>query len=291
MRLTEKEYNKYLSIHPRLIYYVGKKLNEIPKRVNYEEFMNYSVEEKYPIRNALYENIELVENYIKDNISDLSDFDKEIIRGFKYFKKGTFYVVKLSKKYAFFLSDKYVYGVYALNDPFQMFWGNNLPVMIEAILLPFNGKIIYDGMIQTYPVHLGRGISSSIKNNYRLSEGKYGVITELPEKIEIESAISIEKELLVMMKTKSLREQNWNEIEIILDENPDLMPIYVKEWGKINTRKKKKELKNIGIKKCHFGIYNDTIIASGKSKLEVEKLVADLISDEEIRKSVFYFKL
>lgn len=43
-------------------------------------------------------------------------------------------LVKLTKKYAYFLNDDYVYGVNALNDPFQLFFGNNLPTMVEAVL-------------------------------------------------------------------------------------------------------------------------------------------------------------
>ncbi len=110
MRLNQKEYYKYLEIHPKMIYYVGKRKKLIPKSTTLEDFMNYSVEDKYPIRNAMYENTHMLNDYIKENSEELSEEDKDIIRGFKYFKQGTFYVVKLTKKYAYFLGDKYVYG-------------------------------------------------------------------------------------------------------------------------------------------------------------------------------------
>ena len=292
MRLNEQEYNQYLSIHPKLIYYVGQKKNLIPARTTFEEFLNYSAKDKFPVRNALYENMHMLETYIKEHTNELSEEDKEIIREFKHFKKGIFYVIKLLKKYALFMDEKYVYGVYALNDPFEMFWGNNLPVMVQAVLLPYKGKIIYDGLISNYPIHLGGGIRSSIKNSYALMEGRYGVITELPENIDpTKLENNLEKELLIMMKTKASRDHNWYEIEDLLEENPQLMPVYIKEWGRINSRAKKKELKNLGIKKQHFALYNDTIITSSATQKELEKKVRELISDNETQEAIFYFKL
>jgi len=292
MKLNDEENVKYSEIHTKLIYYVGRKENLIPTSTSFEEFMDYSPEEKFPIRNALYDNIHLLDDYIKEHTESLSEEDKSIIQEFEHFKRGTFYVVKLTKKYAHFLGGKYVYGVYALNDPFQMFWGNNVPVMIQAVLLPFKGKIIYDGLISSYPIRFGRGIKNNIKNDYALSEGKYGIITELPEKIDTSNLEnSAEKELLIMMKTKSSREHNWYDIERLLEKHPELNAIYIREWGRINSRKKKKELKELGIKKRHFAMYNDTILVSGKTEKVVKGEVAELIGDDEKRKSVYYFKL
>ena len=292
MRLNEEEYYKYLDIHPKIIYYVGKRKRLIPNSITLEEFMNYSAEDKYPIRNAMYENIHMLNDYIQENSENLSEEDKEIIRGFKHFKQGTFCVIKLTKKYAYFLGDKFVYGVHALNDPFQSFWGNNLPIMVQAVLLPYKGKIIYDGIISNYSIHFGKGIRSSIKNEYALSEGKYGIITDLPEIInEKNIEKSVEKELLIMMKTKSSREYNWYEIESLLEEHPELEPVYIKEWGRINSRKKKKEMRGLGIKKRWFAMYNDIIILSGKSEKELRMEIRTLIEDARKREGIYYFKV
>ena len=165
MRLNEEEYYQYLKLHINIIYYVGRKKNLIPASTTVEDFRRYSTDDKVPIRNAVYENIEMLDEYIYDHSENLSEEEKEIILDFKKFKKGTFYIIKLTKKYAYFFGDKYVYGVYALNDPFQMFFGNNLPIMVEAVLLPFKGKIVYDGMISSYRMSFGKGMRNSLKND------------------------------------------------------------------------------------------------------------------------------
>lgn len=292
MRLTEEEYNKYMEIHPKLIHYVGKKKGLIPTDMTFETFMNLPVEEKYPIRNAMYDNIDLLNNYIKEHTEILSEADKDIIRGFKYFERGTFYVIKLTKKFAYFLSEKYVYAVHALNDPFQSFWGNNLPTMVQTVLLPFQGKIIYDGIASTYPIHLGRGITASIKNDALLLESKYGIIKELPVFID-ENTLknNAGNQLLVMMKTKVSREQNYYEIQDLISDNPTLQPLYIKEWGRINSRAKKKALKALEIKKRWFAIHDDTIVASSQTEKDLIKQVNQILQNEEERKAIYYFKI
>ena len=291
MRLNEEEYYQYIGLHINIIYYVGRKKKLIPASTTVEDFRRYSTDDKVPIRNAVYENIEMLDDYIADHSEDLSEEEKEIILDFKNFKKGTFCVVKLTKKYAYFFGDKYVYGVYALNDPFQMFWGDNLPIMVQAVLLPFKGKIVYDGMISSYRMSFGKGMTNSIKNDYTLSEAKYGVITELPEKIDnsiLEN--SAEKELLILMKTKSSREYNKYQIADLLLEHPELEPIHTREWGRINSRAKKKELKGLGVQKRWFAMYNNTILLSGKSEKELKIELKKLIQNDKHRAGIYYFK-
>ncbi|MEM0992646.1 MAG: hypothetical protein AAF806_31735 [Bacteroidota bacterium] len=290
--MNEKENDQYIEIHTRLVYYVGKRKKLIPNTTSFDEYMEYTVEDKYPVRNALYKNIHLIEDYIEAHSDILSEEDKAIIREFKHFRQGTFYVVKMTKKSTHFLGKKYVYEVHALRDPFQLFFGNKVPVMVDTVLLPFKGKIIYDGILSTYSIRFGGGISSSLKNEYALAEGKYGVITSLPEKIdEIKAAHSVERELLAMMKTKSSRAYNEYAIEDLLLKHPELRPTYIREWGRANARNKRKILKSLGIEKRWFALVNDTIIASANSERELRKETQAMTLDDEQRKGIYYFKV
>jgi len=292
MRLSEEEYYQFYDLHPLLLYYIGSQKHMIPPNTTLEDFMMLSVQEKYPIREALYENINVIDDFIRDFGKEFSKEEIEIIQGFKNFKKGSFYVMQLTKKHALFLGDEFVYAVLALGDPFEYFWGNQLPVMVETVLLPFKGKIIYDGIIATNPIHFGRGIGNSLKNELNLKKGQYGLITKLPIDNEIKNRkVSLKETLLILMKTKASREQNYYEIEELLEKNPNLYPTYYKEWGRINSRGKKKELKEIGIKKHHFAIYIDTILCSAKTLKEVEETVKNMVNDKDALNSIHYFKV
>lgn len=292
MHLNKEEYRQYMRLQPSVLYYVGQQQKILPSKMSFEEFMATPRNDKLPTREALYDNIHLLEKYIKENAAVLSEEDQSIIRNFKHFKKERFFVVKQTNKYAFFLGEKHVYAVHALNDPFQTFWGDNLPVMIETVLLPFKNKIVYDGILFGSNIHFGKGIRESIKNNLNIAEGRYGLITSLPVKIDASVLQnSSERELLAMMKTKSSREQNWYKIQDLIEEHPNLNAVYMKEWGRINTRAKKKELKSLGVKKRWFGIYNDTILASGNNEKEVYKQISAMLSEQGDLEAVFYFKV
>jgi hypothetical protein len=294
MRLTESEYYKFMDLHPPLIHFTGKKLKMLPDSTTLIEFKSMSPEKRYPIRNALYENLHFIEEYINEHSEDLTAEDKEILSGFKNVKQGTFHLMKLSSKYAYFLGDNCVFGVHALNDPFESFFRNNdLPLMVEVALLPFKGKIIYDGLISSYRIQFGKTIRSSMDNQFKIAMEKYGVITTLPFEVDkSKDKISPETELRILMKTATSREYNWPEIENLLNKYPSLKTVYINELGRINSSAKKKQLKALGIKNRWFAIYDDTILASESNEASLKKLVETIVhNDVSIHDAIFYFKL
>jgi len=81
----------------------------------------------------------------------LSDEQYEILAGFRRrISKDCFIIPKCLKKYAIFIDNdnKKVYGIIALSNPFIDFF-HDFPVVIKTTILPFNGKIIYDGFLET----------------------------------------------------------------------------------------------------------------------------------------------
>ena len=60
-----------------------------------------------------------------------------------------------------------------------MFYERPLPIMALAVLLPFKGKIIYDGMLSPYNVHFGGGIRSGLKEEYMAAKQNDRIITTL----------------------------------------------------------------------------------------------------------------
>jgi hypothetical protein len=61
-----------------------------------------------------------------------------------------------------------------------MFHHRQLPVFVKAVLLPFKGKIIYDGLLQGYNLFFGRGISSGLKETYLAAKQQGRIIDSLP---------------------------------------------------------------------------------------------------------------
>ncbi|MFV1967990.1 MAG: hypothetical protein ACC628_21405 [Pirellulaceae bacterium] len=93
-------------------------------------------------------------------------------------------VFRYIKQYAVFLSEKTppkAYGVLALASPFEEVVGPHLPVMVKGVLLPINGRIIYDGLLSSYRIIFGPGIRRSLNESYKRAKDRYGIITSLPE--------------------------------------------------------------------------------------------------------------
>ena len=105
--------------------------------------------------------------YLKDPPKKLSAEEHEIIHGWKKFVRGDFFIERLLKKYAIFIEDEKVYGVLALYETFEKILPYvRLPYYGKAVLLPFKGQIIYDGMLQGYRMTFGGGIKSRLKETY-----------------------------------------------------------------------------------------------------------------------------
>ncbi|MEA3335961.1 MAG: DUF6605 domain-containing protein, partial [Chloroflexota bacterium] len=81
--------------------------------------------------------------YLEENPQELSQEEREIVRSWKKFVRGDFYIKRLLKKYA----------VLALHDSFEdMLAFTRLPCYAKAVLLPFKNKIVYDGILQGYSI-------------------------------------------------------------------------------------------------------------------------------------------
>ena len=73
----------------------------------------------------------------------------------------------------------------ALHDPFQdIFYLAQLPLRVKAVLLPFKGKIVYDGLLQTYNILFGRGISTELKEVYMAAKQNGRIIETLDPDIQ-----------------------------------------------------------------------------------------------------------
>jgi hypothetical protein len=70
--------------------------------------------------------------------------------------------------------------VLGLYDDFDdLFHKSQLPRLVKAVLLPFKGKIIYDGLLQGYNVFFGSGIRGDLKEVYLTAKQNGRIIESL----------------------------------------------------------------------------------------------------------------
>lgn len=181
MKLSDQDADLFFELMWPLQCFVNKRLQVLPHIETPEAYRRISMEEKLRVREALYANGHLIEAFVQENPYHLPDENLEIVARWTQFVADQFYIERLLKKYAIFISsDNRVYGVLALYDPFQdMFSPKQLPVLVKAVLVPFKDRIVYDGLLQRYRIFFGSGIRSELREVYLAAKQNGRIIESL----------------------------------------------------------------------------------------------------------------
>jgi hypothetical protein len=185
MILSKEDATLFFKLMFPLQIYINRKMNIVPEVKSVQDFLDESMEIKQKIRNALYENPGLIDQYISENPDNLQKENLEIIIKWKIFRKGKFFIERYLKEYAVFIEDEKVFAVLGLRDHFEKFFHKtHLPVYLETVLLPFKRKIIYDGMFMPYSIHFGNNTKSELKEIYLRAKQHDEIITSFDQKKE-----------------------------------------------------------------------------------------------------------
>jgi hypothetical protein len=178
MLLSPEDAAQFFKLMPALQVFANRKLQIIKGLENVAQYQKISNEQRAKLRNAFYQNTDLIDEFVRENPLGFWPEELAIISGWKNFVAGEFMIERVLKKYAIFIGNEKVYGVLALTEPFrQVIGGMPLPVYVKTVLLPFNGKIIYDGLIEGYNIFFGHGVATSASNTYKAAK-QQGMIVE-----------------------------------------------------------------------------------------------------------------
>jgi len=182
MKLSRQDADLFYTLMWPLQFFVHQRLHIVPGVDTLPAYIACPSDHKLQVRQALYEHVDLIDAFLQENPQHFSEETLAIIATWKHYQAGDFYIERLLKTHAIFIaSDDKVYAVLALHDAFQeMFHHRQLPVFVKAVLLPFKGKIIYDGLLQGYNLFFGRGISSGLKETYLAAKQQGRIIDSLP---------------------------------------------------------------------------------------------------------------
>lgn len=291
MNLPESDVGLFFRLYHSLLLYVNNrhKILEGLHRPNDLHKLNLDDLQKLKVR--LHSSPDLIDSFIKDNPENLASEELEIVSTWKNFVRGRFYIVRHLKNYAIFLDSSHpsrAYGVMGIISSLEEMTGPSLPKIVDAILLPFKNHIIYDGTLSSFNIIFGSNIRRSIDDSYRQAKSM-GIITTLP--VSSEEVKSDDSEILRgYLKTEYSRDVHHEEIRELIGKDPDLMVVYCEEMGKVHARAYRKCLKAAGIVEGWFALIDGMIIAGGKTREEVERILKSLLPPEKI-KLVYIFRL
>ena len=184
MILDPDDCERFFKLHKALTLFVNQQLQvvELPAR-SAKEIVALPPEHRLKVRDALLTHLDLIDVFVEENPFQLDPDELDIVRSWKDLVAGEFYVLRFLKRYTVFLTAKQpsvAYGVVALSDPFEEVIHQPLPFLCKTVLLPFQGRIVYDGLLWGYNLIIGGNMTRELNDAYNAAKKRHGVITSLP---------------------------------------------------------------------------------------------------------------
>ncbi len=181
MRLSEQDAKLFFNLMWALQYFVNQKLKIHSDVKTLDDYAACSAEDKFEVRKALYaDSIKLIDSFVQENPQKFSETELSIVSNWKNLIKGDFHIERFLKKYAVFVKGVDVYGVLGLYQGFdELVHRSQLPLYVQAVLLPFKGKIVFDGFFQAYNVYFGGGFKRDLRESYMRAKQNNRIIESL----------------------------------------------------------------------------------------------------------------
>lgn len=188
MLLSPQDVALFFKLQNALMSFVSQRFGALAGEAgSTETFTSLSPEKRLQVRNDFLKHngkqIDLIHQFVEENPAHLTREELDIVSSWRHLIVDKFYIFRQLKKYMVFLSssdDPIAYGVLGLSQPFDELVGPYLPILTEALLLPFKDAIVYDGLIRSYPVSFGPGIRRSLNESFKKAKDRYGIVTTLP---------------------------------------------------------------------------------------------------------------
>ncbi len=180
MPLSDSDYQLFMNTYLPLLYFTGLVHGIIPEKTSFKSFIRTMPKStKFECRQQLIQDENIVRKFMAKNGAYLSLEERKIIDGLSKRIKGKFIIYKLLTDRAIFLGEENIfYEVYELSDPFDTLV-NNMPCVVEASILPFQNRIVYDGFLQPYNVHIGPNMRKDMREHYKKAKEDGRIVKSL----------------------------------------------------------------------------------------------------------------
>jgi len=180
MKLSEQDAKLFFDLMWALQFFVNQKLKILTRVKSLDDYAECSTEEKFEVRKALYAHTKLIASFVQENPQNFSEEKLSIVSNWKNFIEGDFHIERFLKRYTVFIKGADVYGVVGLYQGFdELVHRSHLPLYVQIVLLPFKGKIVYDGIFQPYNISSGGGIKRNLRESYMTAKQNNRIIETL----------------------------------------------------------------------------------------------------------------
>lgn len=160
-----------------LLDYVNRTYNVNPKLGKMARADGLNIQEVRVVADFLWSHPAVLDGYLTS--AELPPDHREIVAGWNRFVSGEFILERHLKRGSVFISleDEQVYlvsGIFSSWIPRP-----DLPILLHATLIPFKDRIIYDSIVTSSNVIIGRGYAEIFKDIYLSAKQAKSIHTSL----------------------------------------------------------------------------------------------------------------
>ena len=193
MMLVPDDCKLFFKLHKALTLFVNQRLKVVKTPAKSAKVIfALPPEQRLKVRDAFLKHLNLIDAFAEENPFKLDPEELGIVRSWKHLVEGKFYVFRHLKNYTIFLTAKeptVAYGVVALSEPFEEVIDQELPFLCKTVLPPFQGRIVYDGVLSGYNLIFGSNIRRQLNDAYNDAKKRHGIVTFLPWRAETPQAV------------------------------------------------------------------------------------------------------
>ena len=181
MKLSEEDAEQFYRLWFSLLSFANERRKLVEGWPDSPQLGNIDPNSAIKIRDAIWADTSLLSLYCESNPSGFSEEDLEIVAAWKHRVAGSFFAIKQTRKYALFLdtSERTLYGVTGLISSLEEMIPY-FPFLLDAVLIPFKGKIVIDGLFRSSNIMIGSNMRRSMALQVKDIEDSQGVHLMLP---------------------------------------------------------------------------------------------------------------
>lgn len=224
---------------------------------------------------------------------DANERELEIVRSWKQHRVGgKFYVVKHIKEGSVFLStekNEKSYLVKGLVSAFSDMWPKqDLPAIVDTVLLPFEGAIISCGLFYGSRVFFGASIRREIREACQQAELTYGLIRSLPYAHTVSKKEKDVAQIKFYLQSAKNAEFYKEELDDLIEKDPkEYLSLYFYHRGVLEAKTLKRGYRKLGLKGFFFAVYGSIVIAAHTDEKQVKKTVEKLVPSQDMDRILY----
>jgi hypothetical protein len=189
MILSATEATDFFALLGALDTFANRRLGIVPGPDDPERMATADMSQRHAIRSKTWSTPALIDDFIRDNPFDLPEHQLADARGFRHAVRGRFFVERILKKHAIFVStsesSSRVFAVEGLTERIDELLSRTSPLgvaaLLDAVILPYRGRLVWDGLSNVLPMRFGPGIRASFRTAYARAKDRGEVILAIGE--------------------------------------------------------------------------------------------------------------